>query len=96
MKKKVFIGITIIGILIFGVINGISNKSSNVSTISLFSIEALSQEWGCGGVSTHLKHHTLKSRICLMFWRTHLVCKPEENVCCDPSGQTDCNGNLLN
>lgn len=56
-------------------------------------IEALTRgeetEWGCGGNSTYIPNETLRSDICIS-GGTHLKCKTQDGVCCDPSGQTDC------
>jgi hypothetical protein len=74
-----------------------SQPEKNRSSVTLKKIEALTSEtteWGCGGNPNHIPHETLRSRLCLFFWQTHLVCKIEPNVCCDSSKQTNCNGSL--
>lgn len=62
-------------------------------------IEALAsgEELGCGGNPTFIKDNTLKSTLCPPLWLggTHLKCKSETNVCCDPSKQTDCEGGIF-
>lgn len=68
-----------------------------MSEITLANIEALADnetELGCGGNPTFLKERTLKSTLCPPLWAggSHLKCKSESNVCCDPSKQTDCDG----
>ena len=44
-----------------------------------------------------IKDNTLKSTLCPPLWLggTHLKCKSETNVCCDPSKQTDCEGGIF-
>ncbi len=74
-----------------------ANKSETLSDIVLANVEALAEdegtvEYGCGGNPTYLRDKTLKSTLCPPLWLggTHLKCKSETGVCCDPSGQTDC------
>lgn len=46
---------------------------------------------GCGGNATWIPDTALLKANC---WNggTHLKCKDYDNVCCDPSKQTDCKG----
>lgn len=74
----------------------VQNKVKDFDLV-LANIEALSNdegggELGCGGNPTFLRDRTLKSTLCPPLWLggSHLKCKSELNVCCDPSKQTDC------
>jgi hypothetical protein len=99
--KSFLIALGILGIVIFATINVAVNENTPFAlNMTLQNMEAYTNEsegsvnWGCGGNPTYIPHQTLKSRVCIAFWRTHLVCKTHDNVCCDPGGQTDCNGDL--
>jgi hypothetical protein len=90
--------LVVLGTVTVATINVTLNSNAPVvSNLTLQNMAAFtdesSVEWGCAGVPTHIRHKTLKSRVCIItFWRTHLSCKSENNVCCDPAKQTDCNG----
>ena len=75
------------------------DSTGNLSELQLANIEALAsgEELGCGGNPTFIKDNTLKSTLCPPLWLggTHLKCKSETNVCCDPSKQTDCEGGIF-
>ena len=73
-----------------------SHKNVALSDVALANVEALSMDegntqWGCAGNPTFIPNEALRSVRC---WDggTHKKCKKENNVCCDPSQQTDCNG----
>lgn len=103
MKKKQYL-LGGLGILMFMSLNlylvsGNELKSSHLSLSVLASnLNAYAQDTeagilGCGGNVTFVKDKTLKYRICPN-GGTHLTCRNESNVCCDPSKQTDCKGIL--
>jgi hypothetical protein len=102
--KSFLIAMVVLGIATLATINVVLNKNAPIaSNLTLQNLEASTQEsgesggsttWGCGGNVTYVPHKTLKSRVCIAFWRTHLSCKKQDNVCCDPAKQTDCDGDL--
>lgn len=78
-----------------------SKKECEMSDVLLANVEALADDegvvdYGCGGNPTFLKDQTLKSTLCPPLWLggTHLKCKSEQGVCCDPSKQTNCDSIL--
>lgn len=102
--KKFFYFFSVVAVITIATFNVMTLRSElDMSQLRLANIEALSDEsgggsgngesseWGCGGNSTYVKNKTLKSRICPN-GGTHLSCKAEAGVCCDPSKQTDCDG----
>lgn len=66
---------------------------NGMSEFALANVEALARNEDtidCGNV-TFIPNEALRSAAC---WNggTHLTCKDEDGVCCDPSKQTDCDG----
>ena len=103
MKKKVFYVLAMVAIVAVASVNVLNLRTStSTGNLYLANLMALSDdneggggetEWGCGGNVTFRKDMTLKSWPCLN-GGTHLICKKETGVCCDPSKQTDCDGIL--
>lgn len=97
-QKMVLVAVVV---LVSGINVYNSHKSESLSDMALANVEALAddegtQEYGCGGNPTFLKDQTLKSTLCPPLWLggSHLKCKSETGVCCDPSEQTDCDSIL--
>lgn len=92
MKKKFLLSLASLFVFGFSFFS-LAIMPGNATEMYFLSIEALTQgeehEWGCGGNVTYIPNETLRSDICIT-GGTHLKCKPQDNVCCDPSGQTDC------
>ncbi len=66
---------------------------NGMSEFALANVEALASvenTTDCGNV-TFIPNEALRSAAC---WNggTHLKCKNEDGVCCEPSKQTDCDG----
>lgn len=100
MKVNIKIGLcATVFILFIGYNVYSSQKEGAISEMALANIEALAsgEELGCGGNSTFIKDNTLKSTLCPPLWLggSHLKCKSETNVCCDPSKQSDCKGGIF-
>ena len=97
MNKKVLKVAFVAAIAMVSGINVCNAQKSNaLSDIALANVEALAddetgQQWGCAGNPTFIPNEALRSAQC---WNggTHKKCKSEDNVCCDPSKQTDCSG----
>lgn len=95
MKRK-FIQIALVVIL--GLITGynVYNSQKELSSFEfvLANVEAIAssdETLGCAGNATWVNNQYLGSATC---WNggTHKKCKPMDNVCCNPSEQTDCKG----
>ena len=99
MKKNI---VKVALVAVVGLIAGINvfnaQKTDVLSDIALANVEALADvedtggEYGCGGNPTFIRNKTLKTTFCPPLWLggSHLKCKSEDNVCCNPSEQTDC------
>ena len=83
MKRKVFYVLAMVAIVAVASVNVLNLRTSGGGET----------EWGCGGNPTYRKNMSLQSKVCLN-GGTHLVCKKDVGVCCDPSKQTDCDGIL--
>jgi hypothetical protein len=92
--NKIFSTIAVATALLAGYSTYNAQNDAKLSDIALNNVEALANgsdvALDCGNV-TFIPNKTLKSSLCMLgFTGTHLVCKPEDKVCCDPSKQTDC------
>lgn len=92
--KKIFSTIAVATALFTGYNSYNAQNETKLSDIALNNVEALANgpdvTLDCGNV-TFIPNKTLKSALCMLgLTGTHLVCKPEDKVCCDPSKQTDC------
>lgn len=103
MRRKVFYVLAMVAIVAVASVNVLNLRTSaSTGNLYLANLMALSDgneggggetEWGCGGNPTYRKNMSLQSKVCLN-GGTHLVCKKDVGVCCDPSKQTDCDGIL--
>ncbi len=97
MNKKVFAAIAVVVAMFagYGAFNAQNEKKLN--SFALANVEALaeSEDVKCDN-STYIPNEALRSANCAPFGLggTHLKCKSEDNVCCNPSEQTDCDGVL--
>ena len=97
MKCKLFKIAFVVAIAMVAGINVFNaQKSESFSDVALANVEALAggetgQQWGCAGNPTFIANEALRTAQC---WNggTHKKCKSENNVCCDPAQQTDCDG----
>lgn len=92
MIKRSFFAVGIIAMACIGYLI-VSEETQNYEKDLLMSnVEALTREdqpkTKCSK-ETYIPDEALRSKTCLN-GGTHLVCKDEDGVCCDPSGQTDC------
>lgn len=95
MKKKMLFVCMLIGIISIGTYSFFTSQRlvKDEKTLQLLmEVESLTQnetDWGCAGNPTWVPNESLQSDICIS-GGTHLKCKSKQNVCCDPSQQTDC------
>lgn len=106
MKRKVFYVLAMVAIVAVASVNVLNLRTSaSTGNLYLANLMALSDgneggsgetEWGCGGNPTYRKNKSLQSKLCPVVnpGATHLSCEDEDEVCCDPSKQTDCSGIL--
>ena len=94
--KKTLLSLALLLICSFSAISLLSNKCNlKMNSLLLADVEALAGsesgggDWGCAGNPTFIPNEALRSAVCLT-GGTRLKCKSEDNVCCNPSDQTDC------
>lgn len=89
---KVISSVVLMGAVAVSVLNWISTRDmkDDLDQITLQNIESVTQnEFNECGDATFIPNEALRSAQC---WNggTHLKCKMQEHVCCNPATQTDC------